>query len=423
MRYSFSSSLPVASEDAGFNTYELSCQVRSGERVLGFLVVHSLCRGTSRGGMRMATDVSEAEVRLLAEGMTLKFGLLGLPQGGAKAGIRADPDAPEVDRYTALKEFGEAVAPLLRSRLYMPGPDMGTSNEMVRRMLVSVGVPVRHRELRGLRSGYFTALSVFSAARHAADSIGLGLKGASVSIEGFGKVGSSLAHLFERLGAKVVAVSTSRGALYDSKGLDVGKLVSAYQNGGSSFVETFECAERCPCQSVLEVPADVLCPCARHNTITVASAARIRARIIAPGSNHPYDLETERKLVAKGIVAVPYWIANCGGTLGETMEFSGWRDTEIAEFIHRRLESHVQAPIRESQKTGLTPTEIAKPRTLARSARTAQQVSRPGVKGRVMPLGLECYRRGLVPAGLVRILSKSYFEGSVLLPFVQDTAM
>jgi glutamate dehydrogenase (NAD(P)+) len=396
--------------------------VRRGERVLGFLVVHSLCRGTSRGGMRLAADISEAEVRLLAEGMTLKFGLLGLPQGGAKAGIRADPDAPEAERYAALKEFGEAVAPLLRNRLYMPGPDMGTSNEMVRRMLVSVGVRVRRRELRGLRSGYFTALSVFSAARHAADSIGLGLAGAGVAIEGFGKVGSSLAQLFQGLGAKVVTISTSRGALYHAEGLDVGRLVRAYQSTGSSFVENFEGAERCARQAVFEVPADVLCPCARHNSITAASAAGIRARIIAPGSNHPYDLDTERKLVAKGIAAVPYWVANCGGTLGETMEFSGWRDTEIAEFIHRRLEPHVRGPIREAQKTGLTPTEIAKPRTLARFARVAEQAARPGVKGQVMGLGLECYRRGLAPAGLMRILSKSYFEGAVLLPFEQDAA-
>jgi len=371
----------------------------------------------------MATDISETEVRLLAEGMTLKFGLLGLPQGGAKAGIRADPDAPEAERFAALKEYGEVVAPLLRSRTYIPGPDMGTSNELVRRMLVSVGVRVRQRELRGSQPGYFTALSVFSAARHAADSIGLGIAGASVSIEGFGKVGSSLAHLFQGLGAKVVAVSTSRGALFNARGLDVGELVRAYQSRGSSFVEAFEGAERCPRQAVFEVPADVLCPCARHNSITSASAAGIQARIIAPGSNHPYDLETERKLVAKGIVAVPYWLANCGGTLGETMEFSGWRDTEIAEFIHRRLEPHVRGLIRESQRAGVTPTEIAKPRTLARFARMAERASRPRLKGRVMGLGLECFRRGLLPSDLVRALSKSYFEGSVLLPFEQDAAI
>jgi len=367
--------------------------------------------------MRMASDISEEEVRLLAEGMTLKFGLLGLPQGGAKAGIRANPDAPQEERYQALREFGEAVAPLLRSRTYIPGPDMGTSNEMVRRMLVSLGVPVRHRELRGVRSGYFTALSVFSAARHAAALAGLELTGAGVAIEGFGKVGSSLAELFAGLGARVVAVSTSRGALYSARGLDVPGLVRACQQQGSAFVESFAGAERIPLHDVFSVPADILCPCARHNTITAAMAGNIQARIISPGSNHPFDLATEKALVARDIVCVPYWVANCGGTLGETMEFSGWRDGEIAEFIHRRLEPHVRPTILEARRAGVTPTEIAKPKTLQRFARMAASASRPGVKGRLMGAGLECYRRGLVPPGLVRALSRRYYDNEVLLPF------
>ncbi len=395
-------------------------QVRRAGRLCGFLVIHSLFRGSSRGGMRMASDISEEEVCLLAEGMTLKFGLLGLPQGGAKAGIRANPDAPEQERYRALKEFGEEVAPLLGSRTYIPGPDMGTSNEMVRRMLTSLGVPVRHRELRGTRSGYFTALSVFSAARHAAEVTGLALAGAGVAIEGFGKVGSSLAELFAGVGARVVAVSTSRGALYRAQGLDVAGLVRASQQQGSGFVESFEGADRISLPELFSARADILCPCARHNTIHTAMAGSIQARIISPGSNHPFDLATEKVLVARGVVCVPYWVANCGGTLGETMEFSGWRDGEIAEFIHRRLEPHVRGVIRESQRSGLTPTEIAKPKTLQRFARMAAEAGQPGIKGRLMAAGLECYRRGLVPTDLVRVLSRRYYENEVLLPFESD---
>ena len=81
---------------------EIHYQVSKQDAPLGYLVIHSLFAGTSRGGVRMATDISEEEVQILAEGMTLKFGLLGLPQGGAKAGIRADPDAPEQEREAAL---------------------------------------------------------------------------------------------------------------------------------------------------------------------------------------------------------------------------------------------------------------------------------------------------------------------------------
>jgi glutamate dehydrogenase (NAD(P)+) len=404
-------------------THELICQVRRADRVLGFLAIHSLFHGSSRGGMRMASDISEEEVRLLAEGMTLKFGLLGLPQGGAKAGIRTDPEAPAEERYAALREFGQAVAPLLRSRTYIPGPDMGTSNEMVRRMLVAEGVPVYHRELRGLRSGYFTALSVFSAARHAADAIGQPVAGARVSIEGFGKVGSALALLFHELGARVVAISTSQGALCNAGGLDVPKLVRACEAKGSRFVADFEGADRCRREAFFEAPSEILCPCARHNTITVANAGGVQARIVSSGSNHPYDLETERRLTARGAVLLPYWISNCGGTLGETMEFAGWRGGEIAAFIHRKLETNVRWLIDEARKTGLTQTEIAKPPTFARFQRLSEQSERSGVGARIVGAGLECYRRGLVPSGAVRPLSRSYFERSVLLPLQHETAM
>jgi glutamate dehydrogenase (NAD(P)+) len=404
-------------------THELICQVRRADRVLGFLVMHSLFRGSSRGGIRMASDISEDEVRLLAEGMTLKFGLLGLPQGGAKAGIRADPDAPAEERYAALREFGQAIAPLLRSRTYIPGPDMGTSNAMVRRLLVAEGVPVYHRELRGLRSGYFTALSVFSAARHAADAIGLSMVGARVSIEGFGKVGSALAQLFHELGARVVAISTSQGALYNAGGLDVPKLVRAWEARGSRFVADFDGADRCRSETIFEAPVDILCPCARHNTITVANAGGVQARIVSSGSNHPYDLKTERWLASRGAVLLPYWISNCGGTLGETMEFAGWRGGEIAAFIHRRLEPNVRWLIGEARETGLTQTEIAKPATVARFKRLSEQSERRGLGGRIAGAGLECYRRGLLPSGAVRLLSRGYFERSVLLPLQQETAM
>jgi glutamate dehydrogenase/leucine dehydrogenase len=404
-------------------THELICQVRRADCVLGFLVIHSLFRGSSRGGIRMASDISEEEVRLLAEGMTLKFGLLGLPQGGAKAGIRSDPDAPAEERYAALQEFGQAVAPLLRSRTYIPGPDMGTSNEMVRRMLVAEGVPVHHRELRGFRSGYFTALSVLSAARHAADAIGLKVAGARVSIEGFGKVGSALALLFHELGARVVAISTSCGALYDARGLDVPSLARACEAKGSRFVVDFDGAERCKREMVFEAPAEILCPCARHNTITAANAGGVQARIVSSGSNHPYDLETERRLTARGTVLLPYWISNCGGTLGETMEFAGWHAGAIAAFLHRRLEPTVRWLIGEARKTGLTQTEIAKPLAFARFQRLSEQSERSGVGARIAGAGLECYRRGLVPSGAVRLLSRSYFERSVLLPLEQETVM
>ena len=222
---------------------------------------------------------------------------------------------------------------------------------------------------------------------------------------------------------RVVAISTSCGALYDARGLDVPSLARACEAKGSRFVVDFDGAERCKREMVFEAPAEILCPCVRHNTITAANAGGVQARIVSSGSNHPYDLETERRLTARGTVLLPYWISNCGGTLGETMEFAGWRGDEIAAFLHRKLEPNVRWLIGEARKTGLTQTEIAKPPTFTRFQRLSEQAERRGLGARIAGAGLECYRRGLVPSGAVRLLSRSYFEQSVLLPLEQETVM
>lgn len=128
---------------------QLACTVIRDGSPVGFLAVDSTVAGRACGGLRLAPGVDEAEVRVLARSMTLTYGFLGLPQGGAKAGVRGDPEAPEEERRALLRAFGRAIAPLLRARLYTPGPDMGTTNEDIRQMLAAAGARPRRRELRG----------------------------------------------------------------------------------------------------------------------------------------------------------------------------------------------------------------------------------------------------------------------------------
>ncbi len=101
--------------------------VARGSAVMGYMVIDSTIGGSSRGGLRMHLDVSELEIRGLAHSMTLKCGFLGQPQGGGKAGLRFDPEAPLTERRRRLAAFGQAIAPMLLNRTYIPGPDMGTT--------------------------------------------------------------------------------------------------------------------------------------------------------------------------------------------------------------------------------------------------------------------------------------------------------
>ena len=189
--------------------------------VSGYVAIDSLVAGRSCGGLRMLPDIEKEEMSGLARSMTLKYGFLGLPQGGVKAGVRGDPAAPRDLRWKQLKAFGGAIAHLLRTRRYVPGNDMGTENEDIRYMLGSIGFPIKRRELHDNHSGYYTACTVLAGIRQGSRHLGLTLEGSTVAIEGFGKVGGALAELLAEANAKVVAISTSRGAIYDPRGLDV----------------------------------------------------------------------------------------------------------------------------------------------------------------------------------------------------------
>ncbi|MGC8795205.1 MAG: Glu/Leu/Phe/Val family dehydrogenase, partial [Bryobacteraceae bacterium] len=353
--------------------------------------------------------VSEEELRLLARAMTLKFGLLGLPQGGAKAGVRGDPEVSEEQRLARLRQFVLAIRPLLSSRLYLPCADMGTDNRIIRRVLVESGVPLRHRELRGSRSGYWTACGVLGAARAACRHAGLDLAGCTVAIEGFGAVGSALAQLLARAGATVVAISTSRGALYCERGLDVDRLVELARESGSGVVERYQCAERIPRERLLEVEADLLLPCARHHTIHAGNVAHVRAPIVVPGANVPMTPEAEAALEARGVLCVPDFVANAGGTLGSTMEFAGMPESSIRRMAERAVADLAAWVLREAPARGLTLRKLAERVALERHAQIREDAERGSLGRLLFATALELYRRGVIPAALVGRLAPHYF--------------
>ena len=342
--------------------------------------------------------------------MTLKYGFLGLPQGGAKAGVPFDPDAPAAERRERLADFARAMAPLLRARIYIPMPDMGTNNEDIRGMLRAAGVPLRRRELRGARSGYYTARGVLAAARAAAAHLGLPWNGSRAVIEGFGKVGSALARMLDETGVRVVGVSTSRGAIHHPGGLPVARLLEASAARGSAFVETFPDAERIPLPRLLELPCDLLLPCARHHSLHRDNAGRIAARIVSPGANSPATGEAEDALARRGVLVVPDFVGNCGGVLGGTMEFAGVSPAAIDAFLERRLGHRIAELLREADRRQVALRELATSVALDRLDLVRRRAETPAWHQTLFRAGLALYRRGAVPEALVGRLSRRYFD-------------
>lgn len=386
------------------------CTVVRDSQVLGHVVIDSFIGQRATGGLRMLPDVSETEIRDLARAMTLKYGFLGIPRGGAKAGVRGDPEAPEAERRQRLSEFARAIAPLLRHRIYAPATDMGTMNADIRFVLETAGVRVPRRERHNTQSGPYTAHTVFVAMQRAARHLDLDLSACRVAIEGFGKVGAPLARLVHTSGARVVAISTSHGALYDPRGLDVPRLIELAAQFGSRVVEMYRDAERLDCAALLELPVEILAPCARGNSIHAGNAVRVAARLICPGANNPLTPDAERALFARGVLCVPDFVANCGGVLGSIMEYAAVSPARIVELLERRIGARIAWLLQTAAAQNVPPREIAEVYAMHRVEQMQRAAAQPTLTRALFGLGQEIYRHGWIPRTLVAPLAQQYFE-------------
>jgi len=384
---------------------------------LGIVVVDSSIDGRARGGLRIVPQVTELELRAAARGMTLKYGLLGLPQGGAKAGIHGDPEAPAEERRARMLAFARAIEPLLRARGYVPDADIGTRADDIRWTMQALGLRVGAHDWKANRSGQYTAASCVAAARAALAHRGATLRDCRVAIEGFGSVGAAVADGLRREGARVVAVSTSRGALYAPQGLDVDRLLELAGRVGSRLVESYATAERLRCHELLELPVDLLCPCARHHSIHAGNASAIAAPLIAPGANNPASPEAEELLVARGVLYVPDFVSNCGGVLGGTLEFAGVQPTRIASIVDRYVGESVGALVALADRRHVSLRAVAEPLALARHRSLRRATERPTVASRIAGAALELYRRGWMPRRAVAMIAPRHIvRGAVRIP-------
>jgi glutamate dehydrogenase (NAD(P)+) len=365
---------------------------------LGWVVIDSLVRGRSHGGLRISHHVSSQELIVLAHRMTLKFGFLGLANGGAKAGIVGDPEASVEARGKQLKYFAAAIRPLIESRKYLPHADMGTTEPEIRNAFGNLP-----RQPSREDSGFFTSIGVHLAARVALEKRGKQFEKITAAIEGFGKVGASVAQLLTESGAKVVAISTSSGALYRKEGLPIQELRRLAGSRGSSFVLDYREAERITNQELLGLPVNLLCPCAISGTIHPGNAPKIQAEIICPGANAPFTSEAEQILAQRGTVVLPDFITNSGGVLGGTMSFAGIPAPRIRPLMSEYLAPQFKMLFEKNSA------EVEQ-YCLDRHQKNKMAAERGGVKQKLFETGISLYRRGLVPRFLVGNLAENYFR-------------
>jgi len=376
----------------------------------GYLAIDSTVNGSSAGGLRISPDLSPELMTQIARAMTLKYGFCGLPVGGAKAGIVADPEMPLESKRELLKSFGQALEPFLKTGSYIPGGDLGTSDEDIKFMLESIGLKVQARGLTFALSGFYTGISVFAAAAAAARHISLDLNRASVAIEGFGSVGASAARMFWERGIRVVAISTSQGAIYDKAGLDIGELIRLRDQAGSQVVNLFDWAEKIDKSRLVELDVDIFSPCAQSYSITPDNARRVAARIISPGANAPVTPDAEPVLFQRKILVIPDFVANCGGVLGISMKRAGLKEDYIRHFLEQKISQQVAKVIEATEREKVTLRTYAQRIAEERFLRAKASAEGKNLTARAFSFALELYRKGFIPYQIVTPVASRYFE-------------
>lgn len=319
----------------------------------GYVVIDSLASGRANGGIRIRAGLTLDEIRTAARIMTWKYRFAAIPQGGAKAGVEGAEDLPRAEKARRLAWLADAASDLIDGGVYGIGPDLGTDSSLISDLLEQRGLLQGRRPFPSFRgSGYYTALTVVESAAVVSDLLGRRLRGARVAIEGFGAVGAEAARLLAERGARVVAISTRHGALHRPEGLDLPRVLAA-----ADPLEGDPRAERTPPGALLEGDADLLLPCGPGGTIDDAVAARIRAPAVVPGANAALTGKAEEILHERGCLAVPSFVANCGGVASASLRVSSVPEWAIERLLRTTYPRRVRARLEGALRSGRPPLE------------------------------------------------------------------
>jgi len=335
----------------------LICDISNQELdFLGYMVIDSTIRGRCCGGVRMSSEVTLNETISLAKNMTLKCGFLGVPLGGAKVGIHIRGSLSKLRRKLIFTDIGKSLAPLIVRGCYFPTKDMGTTNEDIDCLLNSA--TQEKKNWRHAPTPTYTSWTMLVSAVEALSELGLKLDESTVAIQGFGGVGNSAAKVFSENGAKIVAISTREGAIYNSKGLNVTELLEMRKEFGDDVVNLSMGARKITKNDLLHLPVDILLPCAGSWMINLTNSYKIRSKIVCPGANIPITDEAEENLFHRKIISLPDFVSNSGGVLGSFMG-SLVTEREKKEIIEREFSKRVSEVIKISKEKNVNPKKIA----------------------------------------------------------------
>lgn len=325
----------------------------------GFSVIDNTALGPAKGGIRLEPDVTIDEVRRLARAMTWKCSLAGLPFGGGKSGIIADPKAH--NKQDIVAAFSRALKQEIPAQ-YVAAPDMNMAEYEMRTfaningsLQSCTGKPL---DMKGLPHELgSTGFGVFHSILVALSHLKMDVKGVTVAIEGFGNVGQFTAKYLYEMGAKIVAVSDSKGGIYNPDGFDVVKLIEVKNETRS--VGNFPRAKEISQASLFELEVDVLVPGARPDVINDKNVDKVKAKIVAEAANIPMSYGHEGKLHERGILVIPDFVCNAGGVISSYVEYIGGDNDEAFRMIEDKITVNVKKMLDDAKAKGIMPRDAA----------------------------------------------------------------
>lgn len=350
--------LPVEMDDGTVQVFE------------GYRVQHSNIRGPFKGGIRFHQDCNLNEVKALATWMSLKCAVVNIPYGGAKGGVRVDPDTLSLRELRKLtRRYAFAIEPLIGADTDIPAPDVNTNSQTMAWILdtysmlkgkpcpgVVTGKPLELGGSKGRNSA--TGRGVAISTKLILERDGKKLEDISVAISGMGNVGGNAARILGHRGSKIVALSDVSGGIYCENGLDAdeisefleikGKHLKDYQKEGVSHISHEE---------VLTCKCDVLIPAALENQINAENAEKLQCSYIIEGANGPTSVEADALLEERGVVLVPDIFANSGGVIVsyfewvQNIQILTWNRDQVNKTLEKIMSAAFIEILEESQQS------------------------------------------------------------------------
>jgi len=325
----------------------------SGKKYPAWRIIYNRALGPGKGGIRFHPGVSEDEVQSLAFWMALKNSLADIPYGGAKGGVKFDPKAADkAELEEVSRKYIDSFYEYLGQDKDVPAPDVYTNGQIMSWMLDQFEKKVGHHEpgmitgkpveLGGIAlRGDATAQGGYIVTKELAAKL-IHKKEIKVVVQGFGNAGLFMAEKLYHDGYKIIAVSDSKGGIYEETGLNIGDLAK-FKNGGRPVEEWTE-GKKVTNADLLELKTDILVLAALENQIDQANAAKIQADYIIELANGPITYDADQILAKNKKLVVPDILANSGGVIVSYFEWAQNRTGQILEeeYLRNLLEKKMR---------------------------------------------------------------------------------